>query len=75
MENRAPWLLRRSTGRTTRIAIASGVLLMLTCKSSAAACVGPYFVPLISTAFWSHPETSTDPLKVSSVSVAPGFSG
>ena len=75
MTKRAPWLLRRSTGRTTRMVTESGVFSISTFRSSAASCVGPYLVPLMSTVSWSQPEISTEPLKVSTASFPPACNG
>jgi hypothetical protein len=53
----------------------SGLLSMETLRASAASWVGPYLAPLMSTVSWSQPETSTEPLKVSTKSLPPDFRG
>ena len=69
MTNRAPFVFLPMEGRETRIDTALAEWSMLTCKSSAAASVRPYFEPLISTVSWSQPVISTLPLKVSTDSL------
>jgi len=75
MTKRAPMLPRRSEGRVTRMETESGLLSMATLSASAASWVLPDLEPLMSTVSWSQPETSTDPLKVSTESLPPDFRG
>ena len=75
MTNRAPMLPRRPEGCATRMETESGLLSMATFSVSAASWVGPDLAPLMSTVSWSQPETSTDPLKVSTESLPPDFRG